>query len=145
MNPLDYICLKEGFRATVYRCSEGYPTIGYGWLIGAKGASLEPFNYMVISEPAAKAQCAETVDELVKTLSKVIVPWYILTPTRQAMLVSMAYQLGINGLLKFKRMLKAIENADFDTAALEGLDSRWAKQTPARAREQMEYLRVGFT
>lgn len=145
MKPLEYICLKEGFRSTVYRCSEGYPTIGYGWVIGAKGASLDPFKSMIISEAAAKVQCAVLVDEIVLELSKVIVPWYILTPTRQAMLVSMAYQLGINGLLKFKRMLKAIENADFETAALEGLDSRWAKQTPARAREQMEYLRVGFT
>lgn len=145
MNPLDYICLKEGFRATVYRCTEGYPTIGYGWVLGPIGASLEPFKYMVISEAAAKAQCASVVDEIIKKLSGVIASWYILTPTRQTMLISMAYQLGVEGLLQFKRMLKAIENADFDTAALEGLDSRWAKQTPARAREQMEYLRVGFT
>ncbi len=46
----------------------------------------------------------------------------------------MVFQLGETGVSKFKNMLKALkEGPDYQTAAIEMLDSRWAKQTPNRA------------
>ena len=52
---------------------------------------------------------------------------------RQAALCDMAYQLGIDGLLKFKKSLKHMESGDYKAAASECLNSRWASQTPKRA------------
>ena len=55
----------------------------------------------------------------------------------------MAYQMGINGLMNFKNMIDAIEEGCWIDAAHEGLDSRWAKQTPERAERQMKTLLHG--
>ena len=50
-------------------------------------------------------------------------------------LANMAFQLGVTGLLNFRRMLAAIKDGDWTRARIEALDSKWASQTPARAKE----------
>ena len=45
----------------------------------------------------------------------------------------MAYQLGVSGELKFKKMLACLERDDTQCAAREALDSLWEHQTPGRA------------
>ena len=45
----------------------------------------------------------------------------------------MAYNLGFNGLLKFKRMIQALKNRNFLLASNEMMDSKWAKQVGKRA------------
>jgi lysozyme len=47
----------------------------------------------------------------------------------------MAYQLGVNGLLGFKKTLRYMSQKDWEKASVEMLDSRWAKQTQKRAEE----------
>ena len=61
---------------------------------------------------------------------------------RDAALISMAYQLGVSGLFKFKRMIAAIKTQDWKEAEKQALDSRWAKQTPERAIETARMLRL---
>ena len=51
--------------------------------------------------------------------------------------------MGPAGVGKFKNMLLALQNQSYAEAAAEMLDSRWAKQTPNRAKKlssQMEEL-----
>ena len=55
----------------------------------------------------------------------------------------MAYQIGVNGLLKFKKMISAIEFGDWEEAERQALDSKWAKQTPARAHRHAKVIRTG--
>jgi lysozyme len=57
--------------------------------------------------------------------------------------MNMAFQMGINGLLKFKKTLTLIEMGDFDAAADGMMKSLWAKQTPNRASEMAEQMRSG--
>jgi lysozyme len=66
-----------------------------------------------------------------------------LDSVRTGVLVEMAYQLGISGLLKFAKMHAAIRVNDFVTAHSEGLDSVWAEQTPNRALRLMTRMRTG--
>ena len=47
----------------------------------------------------------------------------------------MIFQMVFAGVGKFKNMIKALQNNDTKTASMEMLDSRWAKQTPNRAKE----------
>jgi lysozyme len=58
----------------------------------------------------------------------------------QNVLIEMAYQLGVNGLLKFKKTLALIKQGKYKEASIEMLDSKWAKQTPRRAKELSERL-----
>jgi len=69
--------------------------------------------------------------ELVSKLS-----WIQLEPSEvQDVLVEMAYQIGVSGLLKFKKTLKYCKEHNYVKMSEEMLLSRWAKQTPDRAKE----------
>lgn len=143
MNIEKMLEFEEGFREDPYYCSEGYPTIGIGWRIGDKDQPLEDFNNMQMCKAAALAQCKNETYLLGLNLHCVIDYWQDLDNIRQCVLISMAYQMGIDGLMKFKRMLAAIETQCWNDAAHEGLDSQWAKQTPERAERQMKTLLHG--
>ena len=70
--------------------------------------------------------------------------WPRLTDDRRRVLANMGYQLGVGGLMGFKRMLAALERGDYEAAAREMLDSKWAKRdTPARAGRLAERMRRG--
>lgn len=57
-----------------------------------------------------------------------------LSPVRQRAILNMAFQLGVDGVLKFRRMIAALDRGDYARAAIEALDSKWAKEdTPQRA------------
>ena len=56
----------------------------------------------------------------------------------------MSYQLGFSGLLKFKKMFKALENMNYEEAANEMLDSKWHLDTPSRCKLNSERMRLGY-
>jgi lysozyme len=58
-----------------------------------------------------------------------------LPKTIQNVLIEMAYQLGINGLMSFKKTLNYCKQKNYDKMADEMLNSKWAEQTPERAKE----------
>lgn len=139
MSAVDLIAKEEGFRSKPYYCSEGYPTVGYGQRIGPKGARLDLYQFSV-PEPVAKEWLKSHVVEL--SVSVAAVTGHI-DGVRQAALVSMAYQLGIAGLLGFSKTMKAVKSGDWQTAHDEALDSLWARQTPARAKRIAKMLLTG--
>ena len=59
--------------------------------------------------------------------------WNRLSPIRQDVLINMAYNLGIEGLMKFKVTLSMIEAGRYEEAARQMLQSKWAKQVGKRA------------
>jgi GH24 family phage-related lysozyme (muramidase) len=59
-------------------------------------------------------------------------------------IAEMVYQMGKAGVNQFKDMRKAIEAGDADAAKKAALASKWAKQTPKRAKEVAERLRASF-
>ncbi len=143
MNISKMLEIEEGFKSKPYVCSEGYVTIGIGWKIGRHNQSLNDFENMMICKAAAYAQCEFMVAGIVERL-RVELPFFDeLNEVRQCVLISMAYQLGVKGLLGFKRMLAAIETKCWNDAAHEGLDSKWHKQTTRRAERQMLTLLKG--
>jgi len=71
-------------------------------------------------------------------------PWFSNLPTnvRQA-LINMNFNLGIEKFLSFKKMIKALINRDYTTAAVECLDSIWANQVGQRAKDVAVMIREG--
>ena len=76
-------------------------------------------------------------------LAKSISAYSELSPTRQLVLIRMAKQTSINGLLGFERMLAALERKDFQEAARQMLYSRWARSVGEEAEELAEVMRKG--
>ncbi len=135
------LTFEEGYRESAYYCSEGYPTIGIGKRIGSKGASLDSYRFTL---PLTVAQdwLEEETDVLVKRMQKY--SWFNgLNADRQAIILSMAYQLGVAGLFMFQNMIRAIEAEEWEQVEVEALDSRWYRQTPKRAVRHAQVLRTG--
>jgi lysozyme len=125
----------EGFRAHVYQDTEGFWTIGYGFLVDRKrgGLGLPPW--------IADLWLDELIADKVRDLRQ---RWPRLdeqAPEVQRALANMAYQLGPRGVMNFRRMIAALEAGDRARAAAEALDSTWARQTPNRARRVAALIR----
>jgi lysozyme len=125
---------EEGAESCAYQDSLGYWTIGVGRLIDSRkggGLSNEEIEFLLENDIRAKTR------EVLLAL-----PWMPrLSEPRQAVLIGMAFQMGVSGLLQFKRMLSAVEDGQYFEAAAQMVESTWAKQTPARAQrlaQQME-------
>lgn len=122
----------EGFRGLPYRDGEGFLTIGYGTLIEEGITEAE-------AETLLASRLADIVAELERRRPLVReVP----APVARA-LRNMAYNLGVPRLMGFERMWAALAAADYETAAAEALDSRWARQVGARAERIAALIREG--
>tara|TARA_R100000353_G_scaffold50386_1_gene39964 strand:+ start:244 stop:681 length:438 start_codon:yes stop_codon:yes gene_type:complete len=60
----------------------------------------------------------------------------------QEIIVEMVFQLGKTGVSKFKNMWKALSEKNYIGASYEMLDSRWAKQTPNRAKAMADLMKA---
>ncbi|MCE0489009.1 glycoside hydrolase family protein [Pantoea sp. Mb-10] len=136
---------EEGYRETPYLDTEGFPTVAGGIRIGPKGAALSHYIFRVPRKVGdIWKQCL--VDETLAQMQQRPLIQQALTRCNEArcdVLVSMAYQLGVEGLALFRSMLTAITQDDFNAAANAMLDSRWAVQTPGRVRRHAEAMRSG--
>ena len=122
----------EGFRATPYRCPAGKLTIGYGINLDAG-----------ITEDEAELLLKSRIEKIRAQMDIRFTWWRDLDWERQSVLVNMAYNLGFDGLLKFKKMLNRIANKDYDGAAREMLESKWAIQVKERSNELAHIMMGG--
>lgn len=116
----------EGFRAQAYRDTTGHLTIGYGFNVDA-GISSFAANALLVG------QVAEIEGELATRLFGF---WQALNDTRRDVLLNMAFNLGVDGLMEFKRMISALAAGDYRQAAVEIVASKAYSQ----ARERYERL-----
>ena len=136
---------EEGFSAKPYYCSAGYPTIGIGQRIGPKGAPLKLYEFTV-SKPLAAVWLAEKVKETLADMDKypnIRAAMAVCNEPRQAILISMAYQMGADGLSKFTNTLKYVATQNWHAAQAGMLASKWAKQTPNRANRHATQMLTG--
>lgn len=130
---VDQIKRHEGFRRTVYTCPAGKQTIGYGRNLEDRG----------ITEAEADMLLRNDIGDVRRELARSWAPFARLDEVRRDALVNMAFNMGVGGLLKFRRMLAALEAGEYATAAAEALDSRWARQVGNRAEEIAGQIRAG--
>ena len=127
MTLIELIKLDEGFIATVYKDSLGFDTVGYG-------------TKMPLSREEGELLLKYRLDITEKNLLNNL---HYLSISHEAweILYNMAYQMGVNGVIKFTKMIKALRIKDYNEAANQMLDSKWAKQTPQRANRLADRMR----
>ena len=124
----------EGWRESVYQDHLGFWTIGYGFLVDARKQGRIP-------REVADYWLAHEIDRLDTRLSNAL-PWFDDAPEPvQRALMNMGYQLGVSGLLRFRQTLALMEQGKWAEAADQALQSRWAEQTPNRARRVTGWIR----
>lgn len=137
MTIVDLLAKQEGFEPCAYPDSEGYLTIGHGILIddrkAGSGITEEESFWLLKRRVKARAR-----------LLDVAIPWWrTLNLARRTVLQSMAYQMGVSGLLGFKNTLAAMKRGDYHKAANGMRASKWARQTPGRANRMAEAMERG--
>lgn len=128
----------EGERACVYPDSLGFATIGVGRLVDARkpggGLRSDEIAYLLNND----------VDDRIDALTRKL-PWsQNLDDARKGVLLNMAFQLGMEGLLGFKQTLQLVMEGKYENAAHAMLQSHWAEQTPKRAQRLAEQMRTGL-
>ena len=127
----------EGVKTTVYADSLGYWTIGVGRLVDARKTSVG------LRDSEIDFMLQNDVDDRINALTKAL-PWLQnLDDARKGVLLNMAFQLGVAGLLAFKTTLSLVEKGDYQGAAAAMLDSKWAQQTFNRAKRLADQMKTG--
>ena len=125
--------LHEGERLFPYKCTAGRLTIGVGRNLDDRGITAEESAYLL----------ANDIDEYWERLETEI-PWVTqLDPVRQRVLLDMAFNLGIGGLMGFKKTLAAVRGGEYERAAAMMLQSRWARQVGTRAKRLSRMMFTG--
>ena len=128
----DQLIMHEGLRLKPYRCPAGYLTIGVGRNLETKG----------ISENEALFLLRNDIEEVTRQLE--LFGWYVaLGPVRRKVLIDMAFNLGMVGLMGFQKMIEALERGDYEAAADEMVNSRWYGQVGERGRRLERMMRTG--
>ena len=132
----DLIKRHEGKRNQLYLDTEGVLTGGIGHAFKAGGELSESVIRLLFDEDyvAAVMNYFRLVE--FNGLPK-------LDDVRKAVLVDMTFNLGVRGVMGFQKMLGAIFRGDWEMAADEMLDSKWARQVGSRAVELAKMMRTG--
>jgi lysozyme len=138
----DLIVKHEGRVATVYKDSRGIPTIGIGHNLEASPlpAGMTPPLTDAQIDQLFLADLGAIRAELVAAL-----PWVNqLDEVRRAVLLDMAFNMGVATLCGFHHTLEAIQRADWHAAADGMLHSLWARQVGPRATEDARMMLTGL-
>lgn len=142
------LCIHEGIRLTPYVCPAGYKTIGVGRNLETNPITEEERKVVGdwqhgITKNAAFYLLRNDIARVEKECRQYIPFWKQLDDERQYALLDMAFNLGIRGLLKFKKMLNCMGIGDYRGAAKECLNSKYAKDVGKRAVRIAKTIETG--
>lgn len=149
---MPWVCRRlvfhEGMVLHLYKDTLGFKTIGVGRCIDKNPLTPEEKKAcgdlsQGITKNAAYMLLRNDITRCEEELRKYI-PFYKELPVeRQYALLDICFQQGIQGLLKYKKMLNCLKNKDYKGAAFECLNSNYHKQTPARCERIAKLIKTG--
>jgi lysozyme len=148
MTLYEFIEKHEGRRSKPYRCSGGKMTIGVGHnfddnpLPNDIKKSLEQFGK--IDDEQIDRLLNRDIRSAVHDCQVLFPSFNEFSDNRRMALIDWMFQLGFRGVRNFKKAVKAINAEEWELAARNMAESAWAReQTPKRAKEVIELIRVG--
>ena len=124
----------EGYVYEIYNDHLGYPTFGVGHLITSKDKE----HGQPVGTPVSEDRIMECLENDMKIVCQELdmkEPWWRnLDDNRQRILANMCFNLGYPRLSGFKNFISALQVSDFEKAAVEMMDSKWADQVGDRAK-----------
>ena len=134
-NLKEMVAKHEGYEPRVYKCTNGYDTIGYGFAI----------KDLYMDKEVADLILDKKIQEILKRISsdKEWSEWFWDKPSLiKEVLINMIYQIGFSGVKRFKKTIQYIKDDNFLLASEEMLDSKWARSdSPNRAKELSDIIK----
>lgn len=125
------LILHEGHENYPYTDPLGKITIGIGYNLTDRGIDNDWIN----------KQFQDDVIFFYKNLCEF--PWFhLLNEDRQIVLIDMSF-MGWKRFLEFEKMISALEKRDYQKAADEMINSKWAEEVKDRAIKLAEGMRTG--
>lgn len=130
MNLIEQLKIDEGFSGKAYIDTVGKLTVGYGRNLDDNPLTEDEAEYLLLND------VMNTQKELAGR------PFYDrLCKERQEVIENMTFNMGLPTVLKFVGMISAIEESNYNQAAHEMLDSKWATQVGDRAIRLAKIMR----
>ena len=148
----DMIKRHEGLMLSAYKCPTGHNTIGYGHNIEANPLrDIDRYidHHLAMTGEITIGMAEWLLDQDIISAGKsaeIIIKastWSNLNDTRRAVIISMIFNLGIGGFMKFMRVNDALDAGDWPEAAEEMKDSTWYRQVGSRGKELSRMMRSG--
>ena len=135
---------EEGLKLKAYKDTVGVVTIGIGHNLQANPAKplIGRNVYMggSITMDEAKKLFAHDIESVIDDLDERL-PWFKdLSLARQYVLISMGFNLGVPGLMKWKNTLSALKSGDIKGTVTGMLNSKWASQVGRRSKKLCEIM-----
>jgi len=133
---IEQLKIHEGVRTHAYFCSEDKITVGVGRNVDANGGlglSEDEIDYLLSNDIKRCRNELEFNFDWFKELDEI----------RQDAMINLCFNIGITSLRKFAKAIAAMNVHDYETAAMEFLDSRWASQVGTRALDVTDMIRTG--
>ena len=134
-NLKEQIAKHEGYEPRVYKCPNGFDTIGYGFAIKDLFMDKEIADFILDKKIRGLLAGIEANDDWDQ--------WFWDKPQNvKEVLINMIYQIGFSGVRKFRKTIQYIKDDNFLLASEEMLDSKWARSdSPNRAKELSEIIK----
>ena len=133
MNLIEQLKRHEGLKLKPYKCTADKLTIGVG-------RNLEDVG---ISEEEAEMLLQNDIQRATVQIQREF-PWTTqLDEVRFAALINFTFNVGIGTVGKFVNAMALLRDGNYDMAADEFLNSRWAKQVGQRAIDVTDQIRTG--
>ena len=126
---VDQLIKHEALKLKPYYCPAGKLTIGVGRNLEDKGISQKEAVFLLKND----------IDECIADLEELFKEKFDSFPDQVKMvLIDMRFNLGAAGFRSFRKMIKAVNESDFDKASKEMKDSNWYSQVGKRAEILVE-------
>lgn len=139
-NIKDQLKRDEGLRLEPYQDTRGIWTVGYGHNLQAHE---QLYGKHSITLEQAEALLDQDIKRAEDGLDQYISDWRTHDTVRQGSLLNLTFQLGIEGLLKFKKFLFLFVRGSYLFASQDLLKTLYAKQVPKRAARVAEQIKTG--
>ena len=127
------LMLDEGYKQEIYADPLGHPTFGVGHLVTKNDEE----HGKEVGTPVTKERIEKCLQQDIKIVFNELdlnEPWWrSLDSNRQRVVANMCFNLGYPRLKKFKKFIYAMQISQWEKAAEEMMDSKWATQVGERA------------
>tara|TARA_Y100000992_G_scaffold237434_1_gene168193 strand:- start:131 stop:574 length:444 start_codon:yes stop_codon:yes gene_type:complete len=141
-NLREQLKIDEGVKYEIYNDHLGYATFGIGHLVVEGDEEHGKPIGTPVSEERVNAIFDEDVQKYISESKKVFPNLDDLPEEAQQVIVNMCFNMGAPRLSGFKKFIGGVNSGDWSTAAVEMMDSRWAKQVGVRAERLRDRIKA---